>query len=124
MAIQSNHKYFLALLYLNDKNRLRRQLAFFSELNKTTCNSISILINPNKLRTKFATFVEKVEGLKIHYQQSLKELQNMYGVLSQKAFRGELKGEAVSTLRNTKKSEFKNEDLGMVTEGKVKYKNK
>ncbi len=45
---------------------------------------------PLELQTKFATIVEKVESLKTQYQQSLTELQNMYGVLSQKAFNGEL----------------------------------
>jgi type I restriction enzyme, S subunit len=34
--------------------------------------------------------VEKTETLKTQYQQSLQELENLYGSLSQKAFRGEL----------------------------------
>lgn len=29
-------------------------------------------------------------GLKSHYQHSLTELENLYGILSQKAFKGEL----------------------------------
>ncbi len=46
---------------------------------------------PNlNLQNKFVTIVEKVEALKSQYQQSLTELENMYGVLSQKAFKGEL----------------------------------
>lgn len=49
-----------------------------------------IIIPPIALQTKFANMVEKVEALKSQYQQSLTELQNMYGVLSQKAFKGEL----------------------------------
>ena len=51
-----------------------------------------VVIPPIKLQTQFANIVEKVETLKTQYQQSLTELQNMYGVLSQKAFKGELKG--------------------------------
>ena len=43
-----------------------------------------------ELQNKFVNIVEKVEALKTQYQQSLTELQNMYGVLSQKAFKGEL----------------------------------
>lgn len=43
-----------------------------------------------ELQNKFVNIVEKVESLKTQYQQSLLELQNMYGVLSQKAFKGEL----------------------------------
>jgi hypothetical protein len=34
--------------------------------------------------------VEKIEDLRLQYQDSLFELQNMYGILSQKAFKGEL----------------------------------
>jgi type I restriction enzyme S subunit len=46
---------------------------------------------PNlKLQTQFAQIVEKTEALKTQYQQSLQELENLYGSLSQKAFRGEL----------------------------------
>ncbi len=39
---------------------------------------------------KFAYIVEKVEGLKSRYQQSLADLEARYGALSQKAFKGEL----------------------------------
>lgn len=52
--------------------------------------SIKVPVPPIELQTQFATIVEKVEALKKQYQQSLTELQNMYGVLSQKAFKGEL----------------------------------
>jgi type I restriction enzyme, S subunit len=39
---------------------------------------------------QFTAIVNKVEGIKSHYQQSLTELENLYGALSQKAFKGEL----------------------------------
>lgn len=45
---------------------------------------------PFELQTKFAQIVEKTESLKTQYHQSLRELENLYGSLSQKAFRGEL----------------------------------
>ncbi len=45
---------------------------------------------PLELQTKFAQIVEKTEALKAQYQQSLQELENLYGSLSQKAFKGEL----------------------------------
>lgn len=48
-----------------------------------------------ELQTKFTQLVEKVDSLKNHYQQSLLELQNMYGILSQKAFKGELEMERI-----------------------------
>jgi type I restriction enzyme, S subunit len=51
---------------------------------------ISVGIPPIELQTQFAQIVEKTETLKIQYQQSLQELEHLYGSLSQQAFRGEL----------------------------------
>jgi type I restriction enzyme S subunit len=51
---------------------------------------IEIIYPPIELQTQFAQIVEKTEALKTQYQQSLQELENLYGSLSQKAFRGEL----------------------------------
>lgn len=59
-------------------------------MNKTTCNSIPVIVPPIELQTQFAHIVEKTEALKTQYQQSLQELENLYGSLIQKAFRGEL----------------------------------
>ena len=42
------------------------------------------------LQKKFSTIVERVEAIKSQYQQSLTALENLYGALSQKAFKGEL----------------------------------
>lgn len=42
------------------------------------------------LQTQFALIVEKIESIKSRYQQSLTELENLYGALSQQAFKGEL----------------------------------
>jgi len=60
-------------------------------LNLSELKKIQIPLPPPDLQIKFATIVEKVEFLKSQYQQSLTELENMYGILSQKAFKGELK---------------------------------
>jgi len=49
-----------------------------------------LVVPPFTLQTQFARIVEKTEALKRQYQQSLSELENLYGSLSQKAFRGEL----------------------------------
>lgn len=51
---------------------------------------IKIPVPPLILQNKFAQIVEKTEAVKAHYQQSLQELENLYGSLSQKAFKGEL----------------------------------
>lgn len=42
------------------------------------------------LQNQFALIVEKVEGIKSLYQQSLTDLETLYGALSQQAFKGEL----------------------------------
>jgi type I restriction enzyme S subunit len=47
--------------------------------------------NPDeKLQNKFASIVEKVESTKYLYKQSLIDFENLYGALSQKAFKGKL----------------------------------
>lgn len=45
---------------------------------------------PIGLQSEFAGIVEKVEAIKSRYQQSLTDLEALYGALSQKAFKGEL----------------------------------
>jgi type I restriction enzyme S subunit len=67
-----------------------KSIVGMANINAQELQEIKILIPPMELQTKFANIVEKVEALKRQYQQSLTELQNMYGVLSQKAFKGEL----------------------------------
>jgi len=51
--------------------------------------------NPD-LQGRFATVVEKTEGMRINFQASLQELENLYGSLSQRAFKGELNFEGDS----------------------------
>jgi type I restriction enzyme S subunit len=53
-------------------------------------SQIKILIPPIELQTQFANIVTKTEALKEHYKNSLQELENLYGSLSQQAFKGEL----------------------------------
>ena len=59
-------------------------------LNLEQCRNIKIPVPPIELQNKFADIVKKTEKIKEKYQESLKELEELYGVLSQKAFRGEL----------------------------------
>jgi hypothetical protein len=58
--------------------------------NVSALKKLKIPIPPIELQNQFATIVEKVESLKKEYEASLQELENMYGTLSQKAFKGEL----------------------------------
>jgi type I restriction enzyme S subunit len=66
-------------------------------LNKGDFEKIEIIHPPLALQTQFAHIVEKTEALKTQYQQSLQELENLYGSLSQKAFKGELTAKQNST---------------------------
>lgn len=51
---------------------------------------------PLKLQTQFAQIVEKTEALKAQYKAHLQELEQLYGALSQRAFRGDLCRENLS----------------------------
>jgi len=59
-------------------------------INLKILRSMRVPVPPIHLQNQFAAIVEKVEGLKSRYQQSLTDLQNLYDALSQKAFKGEL----------------------------------
>lgn len=58
--------------------------------NVGALNKIPFPLPPIDKQIQFATIVEKVEALKTRYQQSLNDLENLYGALSQQAFKGEL----------------------------------
>lgn len=73
---------------------------FTNVMNKATIAHLTgeklketkIPVPPLELQNQFAAVVEKVEALKETYQESLGELEQLYGSLSQRAFRGELGG--------------------------------
>lgn len=56
----------------------------------TKIENIVVGYPPADLQKRFVTIVDKVDSIKSQYQQSLTELENLYSVLSQKAFKGEL----------------------------------
>ena len=80
------------------------------DLGLTRIAKIKLLLPPIELQTKFAKIVEKTEALKTQYQQSLQVLENLYGSLSQKAFKGEL--------------DLKDESLLMAAEPEITYNKK
>lgn len=59
-------------------------------MNKTVCNRVPMIRPPKDLQDKFAKKVRFVHGIKSRYQQSLIDLEALYGALSQQAFKGEL----------------------------------
>lgn len=59
-------------------------------LTKGDFERIQMIKPPVELQNQFAAIAEKVESLKSRYQQSLTDLENLNGALSQQAFKGEL----------------------------------
>ncbi len=59
-------------------------------LNMKDLRALGCMVPPITLQNKFSTIVEKMESIKSLFQTSLAELESLYGVLSQKAFQGEL----------------------------------
>ncbi len=59
-------------------------------LNLTQIRNFEILVPDPGLQDHFVNIVERIEGIKARYQQSVIDLENLYGSLSQKAFKGEL----------------------------------
>lgn len=74
-------KYFL---------KAAKQTTGIATINSKQLKKFPIIKPPIALQNKFAQIVEKVESIKYKYEVSLKELENLYGSLSQRAFRGEL----------------------------------
>lgn len=67
-----------------------KQTTGIASINSTQLKNFPVLIPPIDFQNKFATIVEKVEVLKSRYQQSLNDLESLYGAFSQQAFKGEL----------------------------------
>ena len=67
-----------------------KQTTGIASINSTQLKNFPLIIAPIDLQNNFAAIADKVESLKNLYQQSLTDLENLYGALSQKAFKGEL----------------------------------
>jgi len=66
------------------------QGANIQNINQLILSGLPIPVPDEGLQNQFAAIVEKVEALKSRYQQSLTDLEALYGALSQLAFKGEL----------------------------------
>ncbi len=86
-----NNIYFMhAISYQKAFMYKRATMTTVPYMNKTVCNSIPLMCPPLSLQNKFAAIVEKIESMKVKYNESLVEMEKLYGGLSQRAFRGEL----------------------------------
>ena len=59
-------------------------------LIKGDFEKIKMIKPPLEIQNNFTMIFEKIERIKAYYQQSLVELENLYSVLNQKVFKGEL----------------------------------
>jgi type I restriction enzyme S subunit len=64
--------------------------ATLQQINLSDLRKISLINPPIKLQNKFSLIVNKIENLKVDYNNSLIKLENMLGALSQIAFNGNL----------------------------------
>ena len=62
----------------------------FTHMNTGILDTLEFPYPPIELQRKFADILVKLERIKIYYQQSLCKMVDLYGVLSQKAFKGDL----------------------------------
>lgn len=62
----------------------------FTHMNTGVLDSLEFPYPSFELQDRFGTIASKVESIKVRYQKSLADLENLYGTLSQKTFGGEL----------------------------------
>ena len=53
-------------------------------------NNLKVVVPPIELQNQFADFVKQIDKLKSQMETSLKELEDNFNSLMQKAFKGEL----------------------------------
>lgn len=82
--------YFLTSTYGASSIQKLVKGAVTKTITKDAIRSIKLPVPDILLQNQFAATVEKVEGIITRYQKSLTGLENLYGALSQKAFKGEL----------------------------------
>jgi len=88
---QCNIFYIYHLIQIGKEYFKRQQRGVRQQnMNITMIKNMPIILPPKPLQDKFATIVQQVEQTKEQHQKSLQELKNLFGSLSQRAFRGEL----------------------------------
>ncbi len=84
--------YFLYWMFKISKKYVQDQAGkgMKKMISKSTFEKIIFPYPPKPLQDKFTTIVQRVEESKKKYQESLNELHQLFGSLSQRAFKGEL----------------------------------
>lgn len=80
-----------------------KQTTGIATINSTQLKAFPLIKPPIHLQNKFAKFVEKIESLRAKLNQSLTQLESLYGSLSQRAFKGELNLSKVPVIYETDK---------------------
>jgi type I restriction enzyme S subunit len=60
------------------------------KINQGVIEKLTVLKPPIGIQKQYAVIAKEVEGIKCRYHQNLTDLEALYGVLSQQAFKGEL----------------------------------
>lgn len=81
--------FFLYVLFKMTKQYIQSHAAKGMKkiLTKGDFEKIKMIKPPISLQDSFANIVEKIESVKSQYKQTLADLENLYGALSQKAFK-------------------------------------
>ena len=103
--------WYFSLPYGNSFIQKKNREGVKAGLNFDDIRSFQVVKPSIALQNHFAAIVEKVESLKSRYQQSLTDLESLYGALSQKAFKGELDlSRVVLTTEDTESTEGLNRE--------------
>ena len=91
--LKINHIFLYNLLltpYMESKIREKVRGAVTKTITKDAVREINVIVPPIELQNNFVDFVQQVDKLKVDMQKSLKELEDNFNSLMQKAFKGEL----------------------------------
>lgn len=88
------HEFVLFILTTNEYREYIRSVCVGGidkrQINKEHLEEFPIIFPPIELQNQFANFVNQVDKLKFEMEESLRELENNFNSLMQKAFNGEL----------------------------------
>ncbi|MDV5113948.1 restriction endonuclease subunit S [Clostridium perfringens] len=74
---------------LQMKDKLKTSAGQYT-VNQTGISEIKVVVPPIELQNKFEDFVKQIDKLKFEMEKSLKELEDNFNSLMQKAFKGEI----------------------------------
>ncbi|MCQ2587581.1 MAG: restriction endonuclease subunit S [Treponema sp.] len=75
-----------SLTYQKPYMNMHANFTTVAYMNKTTCNSIPIIVPPIELQQQFATFVQQIDKSKFVVQKSLEKAETLYKSLMQEYF--------------------------------------